>query len=165
MYAQAPARPHLYTGPRRRWDDPVPLWTVADAAGRILARKITLAQMQARMEHGLLPGAELCANQEHGAWRRIRDVLAPSGARRMPALWYVTRPGAKVVGPVETDCVQRGILAGKVPSDSFVCKMGEVRWTALDDVPEFADHVADTFFDSDLTQAIANDAWRTKMHW
>jgi hypothetical protein len=157
MYAHhTPARPSN----RRPWSDPMPLWTVADASGRILARSITLAQLEARFENGLLPGAEFAANQDQGAWRRIREVISPSGAHRMPCLWYVTRRGANVVGPVETDLLQRGILAGRVPSDSVVCRAGEVRWEPLDDVPEFADHVADTLFDSELTQATELAAWR-----
>ena len=87
------------------------LWSVADRAGHVLAKNITLAQLEARVGHGLLPSAALVANQNDAAWRPIGEVVAPSGARRLPCLWYVTRAGGPVVGPVDTDLVQRGILA------------------------------------------------------
>jgi hypothetical protein len=56
--------------------------------------------------------------------------------------WWVTQSGKDPVGPVSTDLVVRGIIAGRVPLDSFVCEVGGPAWKALRDVRAFAVAVA-----------------------
>lgn len=55
--------------------------------------------------------------------------------------WWVTRPGGTPIGPVEPELVVRGIAAGAVPLDSLVCPVGGSAWTALREVPSFAEAV------------------------
>jgi hypothetical protein len=53
--------------------------------------------------------------------------------------WYVSNEGSEPLGPLATDLVERGILAGKVPVTSLVCAVGDSRWMPLAAVPEFAE--------------------------
>lgn len=131
------------------------VWDVADARGRILATRLSIAHLRARLNHGLLATAALVARAGDDAWVPIQTVLQET-------LWYLSRDGV-VVGPVETDRVQRGILAGRVPGDSLVCRAGDHRWTRLDDLPEFAGCIAEAMFDDEPTQAF--DVWGSVSGW
>ena len=53
--------------------------------------------------------------------------------------WYVSNEGSEPLGPLATDLVARGILAGKVPVTSLVCAVGDSRWMPLAAVPEFGE--------------------------
>ena len=140
--------------PSRRRDDDDAQWTVADGGGRVLARHLTLTQLRARIENGLLPDATLIAGQNDRSWRPLAAVIAPSGVRRLPSEWYVACAGSKPVGPVDLDRVRRGILAERVPTDALVCRVGESQWQSLYDVPELADAIDELSFESELTGLI-----------
>lgn len=131
-------------------------FAVADVRGRVLARNLTLAQLAARVEAGLLPTAALAAAEGDAQWRPLHEILG-SGARRSfggvgreVSSWFVA-VGERVVGPVDTDCLRRGIAAGRVPRDAKVCPAGERTWYGLDDTGIFAD----ALFDVMETQYIA----------
>jgi hypothetical protein len=130
------------------------LWDVADLDGNVLATRITRAQICARLEADLLPGAALVLRRGEREWRPLSDVLGGSGVRRVVRKWYLTRPGAIVVGPVETSLVERGILAGKVPLDSRVCEVGDATWAPLASVDAFRRAIEETLFDDEVTCSI-----------
>lgn len=135
------------------------LWDVADIDGKVLASRITLAQLRARVDNGLLEGAALAAKSDEREFRPLSDVLGVSGARRVARYWYVTRSGGETIGPVETALVERGIIAGKVPLDSLVCEVGEDYWVALKDADAFADAIGESLFDAEVTSAIDIGGW------
>jgi hypothetical protein len=56
--------------------------------------------------------------------------------------WWVTQGGQQPIGPVSTELVVRGIAAGRVPLDSYVCEVGGAAWTPVRDVRHFAEAVA-----------------------
>jgi len=53
--------------------------------------------------------------------------------------WFVYQAAGNPVGPVSTDLLARGILAGKVPRESHVAAMGDSRWFPALAVPEITD--------------------------
>lgn len=59
----------------------------------------------------------------------------------MMSLWYVYNPTGNHVGPVTTDLLARGIVAGRVPRDSHVGAVGSGSWVPAFDVPEVAQAV------------------------
>ncbi|MBI2393635.1 MAG: hypothetical protein HYV09_28915 [Deltaproteobacteria bacterium] len=130
------------------------LWDVADIDGKVLASRITLSQLRARVENGLLEGAALAAKSDDREFRPLSDVLGGSGARRISRYWYLTRSGGDTIGPVETTLVERGIVAGKVPLDSLVCEVGEDYWVALKDAETFAGAIHESLFDDEVTSSI-----------
>lgn len=56
--------------------------------------------------------------------------------------WWVTQGGQEPVGPVSTELVVRGLAAGRVPLDSWVCEVGGAAWKPVRDVRDFAEAVA-----------------------
>ncbi len=132
-------------------------WDVLDRRGRRVARGITLAQVRARREHGLMPNAALIAREDTTEWEPIEDVLLRASTRQ--ALWYVTRPGGAIVGPVDTDRVRRGLREGMVPVDSIVCRAGSMSWVRIDAVSAFADAVNEAEFDAAATTAHSAVRW------
>jgi hypothetical protein len=50
--------------------------------------------------------------------------------------WYVCTRGSEPVGPVSTELVARGIIAGKVPRDALVARIGDSVWQRVLRVPE-----------------------------
>ena len=53
-------------------------------------------------------------------------------------LWYLQGDSGELVGPVPTDLVVRGIVAGRVPVSARVSVVGTSDWTPLVGVEEFA---------------------------
>jgi len=139
-------------------------WMVANRSGRMLARNISYAQLRARYENGLLPATTVVARTDERLWRPIGHVMDhSSGARKIarPATrtWYVTKPGGRIVGPVDTELLRRGIAEGRVPEDSLVCESGHSRWAPLTDVALFADAINEARFDSEMTSAFLPLRW------
>ena len=56
--------------------------------------------------------------------------------------WWVTQGGQEPVGPVSTELVVRGLAAGRVPLDSYVCEVGGSAWKPVRDVRDFTEAVA-----------------------
>lgn len=54
-------------------------------------------------------------------------------------LWNIRRDGSKTIGPVTTELVVRGLMAGKIPHDCEVQKKGETKWTSILEVDAFHD--------------------------
>ena len=54
----------------------------------------------------------------------------------MMSLWYVYDSAGKHVGPVTTDLLARGIVAGKVPREAHVGAVGSASWLPVLEVPE-----------------------------
>jgi hypothetical protein len=52
--------------------------------------------------------------------------------------WWVTRKGKQPIGPVSTELVLKGIVAGKVPRDVLVCEVGGADWKPITVVSPFA---------------------------
>lgn len=50
--------------------------------------------------------------------------------------WYVCTRGGEPVGPVSTDLIARGIVAGKVPRTALVARVGDSVWQRAMRVPE-----------------------------
>jgi hypothetical protein len=50
--------------------------------------------------------------------------------------WYVCTRGSEPVGPVSTELVARGIIAGKVPRDALIARVGDSVWQRVLRVPE-----------------------------
>src|SRR5688500_8771734 len=50
--------------------------------------------------------------------------------------WYVYQADGNHIGPVSTDLLARGLLAGKVPRDAHVGAMGDAKWQPLLEVAE-----------------------------
>ncbi len=50
--------------------------------------------------------------------------------------WYVSVGVGDPVGPVSTELVARGIVAGKVPRSAYVARVGDSMWQDVLDVPE-----------------------------
>jgi len=50
--------------------------------------------------------------------------------------WYVSAGEGEAIGPVSTELVARGIVAGKVPRTAFVARVGDTSWQDVLDVPE-----------------------------
>lgn len=132
-------------------DERAPIWDVADPDGRVLANKISFVALRARIDAGLLPAAALVLRTGDHEWRPISDLLTPSRAGKITMLWYVTRNNAPVIGPVDTDRVQRGLASARVPPDCVVCRVGDDRWRPIGDVPEFERAVREASFDGELT--------------
>jgi GYF domain 2 len=114
--------------------DESPCWDVADRHGRIIATRLCLRQLRARISHGLMGSATWVAHQRNGVWVRLTEVLANQQVE-----WYLMREGSALVGPVDTATVRRGIEAGRVPLDTFVCAVGEPTWRPIDEQAEFVD--------------------------
>lgn len=159
--------PRLVTPSRRReWHDDVD-WLVADRTGRVLAKNISFAQLRARYENGLLPPTTVVARSDERLWRPIGHVMDQgSGARKINPInkprtreWYVTKQGGKVIGPVDTNLLRRGIAEGRVPVDTLVCECGDTRWTVIEGMDVFADSVAEARFDSEMTSAFEPLRW------
>jgi hypothetical protein len=138
-------------------------WLVADRSGRVLARNISFAQLRARYEHGLLTPMTLVARSDERLWRPIAHVMDGSGARKIRRAprrdWYVTKPGGKVIGPVDTKLLSRGIAQGRVPLDSLACEAGATEWEPVDQIALFADAVNEVRFDSEMTSAFVPLRW------
>ena len=115
---------------------PAESWLVADVRGQVLCFGLSLAQVRARVSHGLLPTAALAAEDGDRAWRPVHELLRDE-------TWWVTRPGHPVIGPIDTSKLERGSAAGRVPPDAIVCPVGGTRWRALDEVPELGDALLD----------------------
>lgn len=56
--------------------------------------------------------------------------------------WWVTQGGQEPVGPVSTELVVRGLAAGRVPLDSYVCEVGGTAWKPVREVRDFSEAVA-----------------------
>jgi hypothetical protein len=123
----------------RETTDDAPVWSVADRGGRVLAARISLRQLAARREAGLLTEAAWVAHEDDGRWRPIGAALSARSRE-----WYLMREGHAMIGPLATDHVRRGIEAGRVPMDTWVCALGEPRWTRVDEEASFADLFDDT---------------------
>ena len=50
--------------------------------------------------------------------------------------FYIYVEGNHPIGPVDADRIARGIVAGKVPRDAHVARVGESAWNDLLDMPE-----------------------------
>jgi hypothetical protein len=55
--------------------------------------------------------------------------------------WYVSVGEGEPVGPVSTELVARGIVAGKVPRTAYVARVGDEIWQDVLDVPEIFEAV------------------------
>lgn len=153
-------RPRLVSAPVRlasHVGDEDAFWDVLDRRGRRVAKGITLAQVRARRDHGLMPNAALIARENTTEWHPIEEVLLRQKTKQ--TLWYVTRPGGSVVGPVDTDRVRRGLREGMVPVDSIVCRAGSMSWVRIDAVLEFADAVNEVEFDAAATTSHSAVRW------
>jgi len=53
------------------------------------------------------------------------------------ANWHVRHGDGDAVGPIGTDLVVRGLMAGRVPLDALVRREGDERWTPVARVAEF----------------------------
>src|SRR5262245_54383222 len=53
--------------------------------------------------------------------------------------WFVYGSEGSAVGPVHTDLLARGVIAGRVPRDAHVAAAGDSRWFPMLSVPEIAD--------------------------
>jgi hypothetical protein len=53
--------------------------------------------------------------------------------------WYVCTRESEPVGPVSSELVARGIIAGKVPRDALVARVGDSVWQRVLRVPEITD--------------------------
>jgi hypothetical protein len=157
-FASAPVRlPPPRRGPV---SDEDAFWDILDRRGRRIAKGITLAQVRARRQHGLMPNAALMAREGTSEWHPIDEVLLR--ARTHETLWYVTRPGGAVVGPVDTDRIRRGLREGLVPVDSMVCRAGTKSWVRIDAVAAFADAATEAEFDAAATtmhSAVRSVGW------
>ncbi len=123
----------------------------------MLADKISLAQIRARLQHGLLAAAAFVAREDDTTWRTVEEVVGGSGARRIEVderQWYVTRRGGAVIGPVDTERLKRGLLSGRVPLDSLVNEVGHGTWYPLADEDTFAETVVEASFDAQATSMI-----------
>jgi hypothetical protein len=52
--------------------------------------------------------------------------------------WWLLGGDRKPVGPMTTDLLLEGIVAGKVPRDSLVCIVGGTEWQTLGDIAVFS---------------------------
>lgn len=132
-------------------DERTPIWDVADPDGRVLSTRISFLALRARIDAGLLPAAALVLRSGDQEWRPLSDLLTPSRTTKITMLWYVTRSDAPVIGPVDTDRVQRGLASSRVPVDCVVCRVGDARWRPIGSVPEFERQVREAAFDGELT--------------
>ena len=57
--------------------------------------------------------------------------------------WYIYQVNGNHVGPVPTDLLVRGIVAGKVPRDSHITSPGDIQWHQLLTVPEVTQALGD----------------------
>ena len=124
----------MYGFDELRREDDEPRWAVADREGRLLASRLSLRQLQARLDHGLLRQAAWIAHEADGAWQPLAAI-----AERDEPRWYLMRHGSALVGPVAAATVRRGIEAGRVPMDTYVCRLGEPSWRPIDACDEFED--------------------------
>lgn len=132
-------------------DERAPIWDLADPDGRVLATKISFVALRARIDAGLLPAGALVLRSGEDEWRPLSDILTPSRSTKITTLWYITRNDAPVIGPVDSDRVQRGIASARVPVDCVVCRVGEDRWRAIGEIAEFERLVSQAAFDGELT--------------
>lgn len=149
-FASAPVRLGSFVA------DEEAFWDVLDRRGRRIAKGITFAQVRARRQNGLMPNACLVAREDTTEWQPIDEVLA---RRPQQALWYVTRPGGSIVGPVDTDRLRRGLSEGMVPIDSIVCRAGSMSWVKIANVSAFADVVEEASFDAAATTMHSAVRW------
>jgi hypothetical protein len=56
--------------------------------------------------------------------------------------WYVYQASGNHIGPVSTDLLARGIIAGKVPRDAHVGARGDTQWYPLLSVPDIQQAIA-----------------------
>jgi hypothetical protein len=57
------------------------------------------------------------------------------------ATWHVRIAEADAIGPIGTDLVVRGVVAGRVPLDALVRRDGDARWIPIARVAEFREAV------------------------
>jgi hypothetical protein len=50
--------------------------------------------------------------------------------------WYIYQASGSPVGPVTTDQIARGLIAGKVPRDAYIAAQGDPQWQAVSSVVE-----------------------------
>lgn len=99
------------------------------------------------------PRAELGAEHEAapetrrefagGASVSRRGVVAPDRASWLLEEsgmkdWYVFQADGHHIGPVSTELLARGIVAGKVPAGAHVGAVGDAQWWPLQDVSEIS---------------------------
>lgn len=135
-------------------DERAQVWDVADVEGNVLVQRVSLANLRARVDNGLLPTAAVYRRHGEPSWKPLAELLGPTAAHKVVVLWYVTRKAAPVVGPVDTDRVRRGIVANIVPFDCVVCRVGEQRWRPIGETIEFADQVRESQFEGELTLVV-----------
>jgi hypothetical protein len=74
---------------------------------------------------------------------RIRRALLDSTPSHVEIReWYVCTRESEPVGPVSSELVARGIIAGKVPRDALVARVGDSVWQRVLRVPEITDALA-----------------------
>lgn len=56
--------------------------------------------------------------------------------------WYVYQADGNHIGPVSTDLLARGIIAGKVPRDAHLGARGDTQWYPLLSIPEIQQAIA-----------------------
>lgn len=56
--------------------------------------------------------------------------------------WFVYQADGNHIGPVTTDALARGIIAGKVPQDAHVAARGGAQWFPFASVPEIQQALA-----------------------
>lgn len=56
--------------------------------------------------------------------------------------WYVYQADGNHIGPVSTDLLARGIIAGKVPRDAHLGARGDTQWYPLLSIPEIQQTIA-----------------------
>lgn len=159
-------RPRFASAPLRlapRLVDEDAFWDVLDRRGQCVARGITLTQVRARRDGGLMPNAALIARENTTEWQPLDEVLQRS--RVTGPLWYVTRAGGAIVGPVDTELVRRGLIEGMVPVDSVVCRAGTMSWVRIAKVAAFADAAAEAEFDASATTAHSAVRWSFDEPW
>ena len=69
--------------------------------------------------------------------------------------WMVREGGSEPIGPVTTELVIRGILAGRVAQNAEVCRLGDNSWRRIDSVPEFAGYT----LDDDAQTHVTDSPW------
>ena len=63
------------------------------------------------------------------------ELSRPVSARPDPLEWLVTN-GTVTVGPVRTELLLRGVMHGRVPTDSMVRQVGWTEWRAIGQIRE-----------------------------
>ena len=65
--------------------------------------------------------------------------MVPTVTNPTDAQWVLERDGSPRIGPASTELVVRGLMAGKIPHDCRVQRVGEATWTKILDVDVFHD--------------------------